>query len=81
MWLMVRKSAGGKRPAAALIPAMNSRRLVLSLRMKIFLLCLALVTALAVIAVSYPGGGAHILQIKYLQPAWRTQSTDRPPWI
>jgi hypothetical protein len=39
----------------------------MSLPRKIFLLSL-----LVVIAVSYPGGGAHILQIKYLQPARRT---------
>jgi hypothetical protein len=50
----------------------------MSLLRKIFLLCLALVTALAVIAESHPRGGAHILQIKYLQPAWRTPPMDRP---
>jgi hypothetical protein len=50
----------------------------MSRRRKIFLLSLALGTALVVIAVSYPSGGAHILQIKYLQPAWRTPPADKP---
>jgi hypothetical protein len=50
----------------------------MSLLRKIFLLCLALATALVVIAATYPRGGANILQIKYLQPARRTLPTDRP---
>jgi hypothetical protein len=49
----------------------------MSLPMKTFLLCLALVTTLVVIAASHPGG-AHVLQIKYLQPGWRTPHMDRP---
>jgi hypothetical protein len=40
----------------------------MSLLRKIFLLCLALATALVVIAATYPRGGADILQIKYLHP-------------
>jgi hypothetical protein len=47
----------------------------MSLRRKIFLVGLGLVTVLAVVATSEPSGGAHVLQIKYLQPAWRTPPT------
>lgn len=61
-WCVSRVAARGQRPAEEGAHPMSLRR-------KIFLLCLALVTALVVIAVSNPGGGAHILQIKYLQPA------------
>jgi hypothetical protein len=50
----------------------------MSLRRKIFLLGLGLVTALIVIAASHPGGGADVLQIKYLQPPWRTSHAGRP---
>jgi hypothetical protein len=50
----------------------------MSLRRKIFLFGLGLVTLLAVVATSHPSGGAHVLQIKYLQPAWRTPPTDKP---
>jgi hypothetical protein len=50
----------------------------MSLRRKIFLFGLGLITVLAVVAVNQPRGGAHILQIKYLQPAWRTLSADKP---
>jgi hypothetical protein len=44
----------------------------MSLLRKTFLLCFALVTALVVVAATYPRGGAGVLQIKYLQPVWRT---------
>jgi hypothetical protein len=50
----------------------------MSLRRKIFLFCLGLLTVLAVVAANQPRGGAHVLQIKYLQPAWRTLPTDKP---
>jgi hypothetical protein len=50
----------------------------MSLRRKIFLFWLGLATVLAVVAANQPRGGAHVLQIKYLQPAWRTLPTDKP---
>jgi hypothetical protein len=49
----------------------------MSLCRRFFFICLGLATALIVIAASPPGGGAHVLQIKYLQHAGKSR-TDRP---
>jgi hypothetical protein len=44
---------------------------------KFFFICLGLVTALIAIAASYPQGGAHALQIKYLPHAGGARHADR----
>jgi hypothetical protein len=49
----------------------------MSLRGKIFLFCLDLVTVIAAVAASHPSGGPHVLQIKYLQPASRRLEVAR----